>query len=200
MLLTNDSLNVSTRITSPHILIGAAFHFMSVSDEDTFVETLPSARNGQLKQLARGGFITWNEFHRLLKQPWDLPAFYLLPKVHKALHPVTHIFAGRPIIGTTRNPLQNRDLYLVELTNAILNEIPDSLKDTGALLRQLEALPNISLKNLLIRALYQPWRPETYLMIKRCIQLKVEIGVYLPSDDNLKKIIITSGDENWQIY
>ena len=33
---------------------------------------------------------------------------------------------------------------------------------------------------------------STYLMIKRCIQLQVEIGIYLPSDESLKKINNTS--------
>ena len=32
---------------------------------------------------------------------------------------------------------------------------------------------------------------STYLMIKRCIQLQVVIGMYLPSDESLEKINIT---------
>ena len=112
----------------------------------TFVENLLSVKNRTAQRVGPQGLYLMERVPPAVEAVLGhhhslgaVPAFYLLPKFHKALHPVSHTFPGRQITDTTRNSLKKLDLYLEKLTNPILNEIPGSLKNTGALLRQLEA-------------------------------------------------------------
>ena len=65
----------------------------------------------------------------------------MLPKIHKHIHPESRTYPGRPVVGASGNLLYSIDKYITELTAPILPRIPASLKDTGDLLRDLNALP-----------------------------------------------------------
>jgi len=66
-----------------------------------------------------------------------IPAIYFLPKVHKALNPVSGTFPGRPIVATFDCHLHWLDKYITIITNDLHHRIPHSLVDTLDLLRKL---------------------------------------------------------------
>lgn len=63
-------------------------------------------------------------------------AFYLLPKVHKAVGADGH-FKGRPIVATHSIPTHLLDKFITNVTGPLLKRIPGSLRDTADLLERL---------------------------------------------------------------
>lgn len=109
------------------------------------------------------GNITRSEGLRICRESCNIPSIYFLPKIHKAKRPDTNTFSGRPIIAAVGSMLKTLDQYLAHVTAPLIKEIPGSLIDTGALLRDLEKIQDLDSSTQLysadVEALYPsiPW-------------------------------------------
>ena len=109
-------------------------------------------RNAILDHLVKKGNISTSERERSRDKEWKLPAIYFLPKIHKEKRADTGTFPGRPIIGATRNPLKDLDLYISASTSPLATLLPHSLKDTTDLLTKLSAVWGITQESSLFSA------------------------------------------------
>jgi hypothetical protein len=82
--------------------------------------------------------ITNQEAELIKNSAPEIPAIYLLPKVHKKINTVSKTFPGRPVVGTFNCYLHWIDKYLTEITNPLHDKIDNSLVDTIDLIRKLE--------------------------------------------------------------
>lgn len=105
-----------------------------------------------VRRLRGQGNISSTECNRLLGEEYRVPAFYLLPKIHKEKRPDTGSYPGRPIIAAIGSPLKSLDVYLAKLTSPLLPKIPGSLQDTSHLLRDLDKLPPLPERTVLFSA------------------------------------------------
>ena len=109
-------------------------------------------RNAILDHLVKKGNIFTYEREWSRDKEWKLPAIYFLLKIHKEKRPDTGTYLGRPIIGATRNPFKDLDLYISELTSPLATLLPHSLKDTTDLLTKLSAVWGITQDSSLFSA------------------------------------------------
>lgn len=93
-------------------------------------------------KLRRGRHVTAMEGAFLRAPGAEIPAFYLLPKIHKARLPSTGGYQGRPILGNCNSILKPLDLLLTEWTTPLLRRIPGSLMDTADFLSALHEAEN----------------------------------------------------------
>nr|XP_045586885.1 uncharacterized protein LOC123748778 [Procambarus clarkii] len=70
----------------------------------------------------------------------ELPNLYLLPKIHKDLHPLTGTWQGRPVLSGCKAPTRPIDLICTALLNPLLSLLDERLKDTTDLLLKLRDL------------------------------------------------------------
>lgn len=136
---------------------------LSLSDANALYRDLHGKKARLVRALTARGNITRSESTRILNEPVKMPSIYFLPKIHKEKRKDTGTFNGRPIIAAVGSMLKSLDQYLANITAPILKEIPGSLIDTGALLRDIEKLKNLNAEAQLhsadVEALYPsiPW-------------------------------------------
>lgn len=116
-----------------------------------------------IRSLQQEGCITGQEGRRLETEEVEIPAFYILPKVHKEKRADTGTFPGRPITAAVGGMMKSLDGFLADTTAPLLRLIPGSLIDTAALLRDMEGLKDLPagcrLVSADVEALYPsiPW-------------------------------------------
>jgi hypothetical protein len=143
-----------------------------LEDQDTYLELtseqatkeyadLRQDKEGIIRRLLRCGSITSAEATRIRGEKTDIPAFYILPKIHKEKKNGT--FPGRPITAAVGGMLKTLDVYLAEITAILLKLIPGSLQDTADLIRALQNIcdlpPGAILFSADVESLYPsiPW-------------------------------------------
>lgn len=125
-----------------------------LDDRDTYGEltrqqaeasyhTLHQTKIALAEALRRGGNITKTEQERILAEQVRIPAIYFLPKIHKAKREDTGTFAARPITAAVGSIFKSLDEYLAHVVAPLLPSIPGNLVDTGALLREMQALHDL---------------------------------------------------------
>ena len=141
-----------------------------LSDKNTYEEilqlhhpNLPKKLQNKLEEctdwLLHLKAITIREAELIKNSSPEIPAIYLLPKVHKKINAVSNTFPGRPVVGTFNCYLHWIDKYLTEITNPLHDKIDNSLVDTIDLIRKLEEFeeplpPNLKICTLDVEALY----------------------------------------------
>lgn len=88
--------------------------------------------------LHREGCLTKREYNAMMRVTGGRgSAFYLLPKIHKAVAADGHL-KGRPIVATHSIPTHLLDKFITNVTGPLLKRIPGSLRDTTDLLERLD--------------------------------------------------------------
>lgn len=137
---------------------------LSKTEAEGINSELLRCKLGLIDTLVTRGNITRSEAARLRLETTKIPAIYFLPKIHKAKRSDTGTFNGRPIIAAIGSMMKSLDQYLATITAPLLKEIPGSLIDTGALLRDLTSInrvpPSAQLFSADVEALYPniPWQ------------------------------------------
>ena len=136
---------------------------LSQAEAMSVYRTLRNIRGEIINILTSRGNITRSEGARIAAEATEVPCIYFLPKIHKPKRPDTGTFAGRPIIAAVGSMMKTLDQYLAFVTAPLLKEIPGSLIDTGALLRDIEQIKAVGKDARLfsadVEALYPsiPW-------------------------------------------
>lgn len=106
--------------------------------------------------------ITKTEHTAICERAIEGARIYFLPKTHKAFHPDSNTYAGRPIVATHSGVINLLDKYLTELTASLLPLIPGSLRDTTDMLNKLPLMcpfPDTKVTTADVEGLYPsiPW-------------------------------------------
>ncbi len=120
-----------------------------LSDESTYApvstETFNAFRDDRLviernrlaRRLLNLKCLNAHEYRAVVAAPAEPAAFYMKPKLHKAINRETATFHGRPIASTCKSAPRLLDKYLANVTSPLLPLIPGSLTDTTHLLQKL---------------------------------------------------------------
>jgi hypothetical protein len=120
-----------------------------LSDESTYApvstETFNALRDDRLviernrlaRRLLNLKCLNAHEYRAVVAAPAEPAAFYMKPKLHKAINRETATFHGRPIASTCKSAPRLLDKYLANVTSPLLPLIPGSLTDTTHLLQKL---------------------------------------------------------------
>lgn len=125
-----------------------------LDDKKTYVELtkeeaekeyaeLRNVKKSIIWSLRHEGCVSAAEGRRLELEEVSIPAFYILPKIHKEKRADTGTFPGRPITAAVGGMMKTLDEYLADTTAPLLRLIPGSLIDTADLLRELEKVKNL---------------------------------------------------------
>ena len=124
-----------------------------LSDRDHYVKTevnLTSLHNSQvqstLAELLENNCIN-KKMHDYLyiKEP-RVPAFYLLPKIHKGIVPPP----GRPILSANECPTERISAFVDHFLKPLVQNIPSYLKDTTDFINKIESLAPLPENSILV--------------------------------------------------
>ena len=101
------------------------------------VDGLLLERKRLARRLLNLNCLSAHEYGAVIDAPAEPAAFYMKPKLHKAINRETATFHGRPIASTCKSAPRMLDKYLANITSPLLPLIPGSLTDTTHLLQEL---------------------------------------------------------------
>lgn len=136
---------------------------LTQAEAEASIATQVIARDAMAKRLFHNGNISKAEHERIKTAEIAIPAFYLLPKIHKAKNITTGTFYGRPIVSCTNSVWKNLDRFLADTTSPLLHRIPGCVIDSTHLLNNISSGPpldqNCTLASADVVALYpsMPW-------------------------------------------
>lgn len=130
----------------------STYRELTKEQADKEYKSLKKVKNRIIGRLLKAGNITKTESERLLNEETKVPCIYFLPKIHKEKRADTSTFSARPITAAVGSMMKSLDEYLAHVTAVLLREIPGSLMDTGALIRDLAKVNNLSENAMLFSA------------------------------------------------
>lgn len=82
------------------------------------------------------GLLTQREFEHLFVREFNVPTFYIIPKIHKNLHKPP----GRPIVSACQGPLEKVGRYLDSLLKEMVTNLKSYVQDTRHVLARISEL------------------------------------------------------------
>ena len=110
-----------------------------LNNNEVYVETAPirlkeinKEIDNTIRNYGARGLIEDEICAKLTNNRAQIPAFYILPKIHKEGNP------GRPIVSGINCPTERISLYVDQTIRPYVKQIPSYIKDTNHLLQMLE--------------------------------------------------------------
>lgn len=104
-------------------------------DFDPFLK-LTVELNEKFKMDREEGLLSRQEFEYLRVRDFNVPLFYIIPKVHKSLENPP----GRPIVSAVKGPLEKTGTYLDSLLKEMVTNLKSYVQDTKDILAHISGL------------------------------------------------------------